>query len=342
VICSIIILAIGENPIRVYGVILQGGFGSGYSLMNTLTRSIPIILTGLGAVIAWRAGYINIGGEGQMILGGFVTTICALYLPVGGPIGMVISLIAGMIAGGAVALFSAWLEKRLAVMILITTLLFNYIIDYIVYYFVAFPFKDPSNGGIAIKTYVIDKSLWLSKIGNVRGSLFHSGFIIALAVFAVVLFIIKKTAFGYESKMTGLNPSFARYGGVRSAKIMFLTMFLSGAIAALGGGVEVLGVKHLYMQNMFTSTAFAWTGLMAALIGGLNPVGTVISSIVLAGIQTGGTMLEHKTSIPLDISFVIQSVITLMISAKIYDRLLHIMKAKRAFKSVKRGHTHGV
>lgn len=325
---AIIILAMGESIFEIYGAMFQGGFGTSFYFLATLTRAIPIILCGLGAAFAWRAGYINIGGEGQLIFGGFVTAVSALYLPFRGVIGAVIAIALGMLAGGLYALLAAWLDDRFGVILVISTLMFNYIANYITYYFVSFPLKDNTGDGLVAKTLTIDKSMWIPRLGIVKGSTFHYGFFLAILVMVIILFIIKKTTFGYESRMGGLNKCFAEYGGVKRTKVMFITMFCSGAICAFGGSIEVLGLKHVYMHDMLRSPSYAWTGLMAALIANLNPIGTVICAIFLAGIQTGGAAIERSTNVPLEITMVIQAVITLLVSAKLLNHAIKVRKVK--------------
>ena len=334
---AVFILITGENVIEVYITMFKGGFGNTYFLLATLTRSIPIILCGLGAGFAWRAGYINIGGEGQMIVGGFMTAVAALYLPVSGPLGTIVIIMVGILSGGLYAVLAAWLDDRFGVLLLISTLMLNYIANHITHYFVAYPLKDNSVDGIAAKTAQIDKTLWLTRLNWAKGTTFHTGFFIAILVAVLVVFITRKTIFGYESKMSGLNSNFARYGGVKRRKVMYLTMLGSGALCALGGALEVVGLKHLYMQDMLKSPSYAWTGLMAALISNLNPVGTVITSIFLAGLQTGGTGLERNSNVPLEITAVIQAVITLLVSAKLLARFMNARKQKKEAKKVEGG-----
>ena len=327
---AVVILLTGESVVEVYAAMFRGGFGTTFYLLSTLTRATPIIFAALGAAMAWRAAYYNIGGEGQMVVGAFCATVSALYLPISGFLGMLIALVIGTVCGGLYGLLAAWLNNKFNVVLVICTLMFNYVANYIVYYFVSYPLKDNTGDGLVAKTLTIDKSMWISRLGWVKGSPFHWGFFIAIAVTIFIIFLTKKTVFGYESRMSGLNRSFAEYGGVKRSRIMYLTMFLSGALCGMGGAVEALGLKHLYMHDMIVSPQYAWTGLMAALIADLNPVGIVVCSIFLAGIQTGGAALERTTNVPLQLTMVIQSVITLFVSAKMLARYLKNRKSKRA------------
>lgn len=324
---AVVLLAIGEDAASIFGKMLKGGFGSAYYFMATLTRSVPIILCGLAAIVSWRAGFYNIGGEGQLVVGGFVATLSALFLPLQGIAGIVASMLAAMLAAGAYALFAAWLRSRFGAVLVITTLMFNYIANFITFYFVAFPLKDNSGDGIVARTVLIDKSLWLPRL--VKGSTFNLSFPITIAVALLVLFVIRRTSFGYESRMGGLNPRFAVFGGVRLGRVMLATMFLSGALAGFGGALEVLGLRRYYMHAMLSSPGYAWTGLMAALISNLNPVGTVITSIFLAGIQTGGGAVERATDVPLEITMVIQASMTIMVSSNLLGNWISGKRAAR-------------
>ena len=117
---------------------------------------------------------------------------------------------------------------------------------------------------------------------------------------------------------------------MKRAKIMYLTMFLSGAVGALAGGVEVIGLKYRYIDNMLTSGNYAWTGLQSALIANLNPIGMFFISIFLAGLQQGGSALQRKVGLPLEISTIIQCSITLFVSIKITWNFIKKKKMKKA------------
>lgn len=312
---AIVILISKENPIEIYKQLFNKSFFQSYYLMQTLTRSTPIIICALATAAAWRAGYINIGVEGQMIIGSFVATVCAIYIP--GPPGliMIISIVLGMIAGALYAMIAAILNIKYKVSIIISTLMMNYIANFITSYFLSYPLKDPSGDGLASQTIMIDEGMRFMKLST--RSTFNIGFIIAILATIFFIYLSNKTVFGYESKMTGFNPQFAQYGGVKHKNTMLKTMALSGAFAALAGIVEIYGVKFRMMDGMFTSTSYAWTGLMSALIAALNPVGMFFSSIFLSGLQVGGQSIQRSSNVPLQMATVIQSCITLFVSVKL-------------------------
>lgn len=312
---ALVILISKENPIEVYGQLFEKSFFKSYYLMQTLTRATPIIICAIAIAAAWRAGYINIGVEGQMVFGSFAATVTALYFP--GPtfLVLIVSIIVGMGAGAFYAMIAAILNIKYGASIIIPTLMMNYIANYTTAYFVNFPLKDKVGDGLASQTAMIDEGLKFMKLSS-RTS-FNVGFIIAIVIVIGFVFLSKKTIFGYESKMTGLNSNFAQYGGVKQNNVMLKTMALSGAIAAMAGITEIYGVKFRFAEAMFSSTGYAWTGLMAALISNLNPIGIFFVSIFLSGLQVGGQSIQRSSNVPLQMSTVIQSSITLFVSAKV-------------------------
>lgn len=326
---AFVILIAGENPLYVYKQMFEKSFFNLYYLMQTLTRSVPITVCALAIIMAWRAGYINLGVEGQMIFGAFIGTVIAIYVPAPTPIVILLSVLGGMAAGALLSVFSAFIYDKFNVSIVISTLMMNYIASYITSYFITFPLRDPANA-IAIQSVEIPEALRLPRL--VEGNTFNWSFIITIVLVFLVMFITRKTKFGYESKMTGLNPTFAKYGGVKQRKVMYMTMALSGALAATAGMLEIYGVKFRFIDGMFTSTSYAWTGLMAALISALHPVGAFVMSMFLSGLQVGGQAIQRTTNIPLQVATLIQSTITLFVSVKLIMKFRSKRKKDSAAK----------
>ena len=315
-----VILACGHNPIEVYKEMFEKSFFKPYYLFSTLTRATPIIICAMAVGMSWRAGYINLGVEGQMVTGTLVATVVALFMP-GPPILVaIIAWLAGMAAGALYALLPSVLTWKFNVSMVITTLMLNYVANYIASYFVTYPLKDTSGDGLALQTPEIAAEMRLPRLSST--STFNAGFIVAILVVVFMVFITRKTVFGYESKMGGFNPSFARYGGTKQVRVMLITMALAGAIASMAGSAEVFGLKYRYADGMLSSTSYAWTGLQAALIAGLDPVGMFFVSIFLSGLQIGGSAIQRSLGIPLEIATIIQCCITLFVSVKLVIRFV--------------------
>jgi general nucleoside transport system permease protein len=309
------ILVTGENPLTVYAAMFKGAFGGKYYLLTTLTRATPIIICGLGAAIAWSSNYMGIGGEGQMIVGGFASAVIGLNAPGPAWFRIVCAVVGAMLAGGSLSLISAWLLDKFKMSLAISTLMFNYSAQFIVMHFTANVFQDTTGDAKLTQTLKLAEDMRLPRVFEGYG--LHFGFIIAVLLVVAIWFLMNRTAFGYESRMSGFNVNFCNYGGISSKKVMYGMLALSGVLCALAGVGEVFGTQYRYVHNTYVSASYAWVGLNAALISGYNPIGILITSIVLAGIQTGGAAIARSTSVPLEISSIIQGCITLFISAKI-------------------------
>jgi general nucleoside transport system permease protein len=309
------ILVTGENPFTVYAAMFKGAFGGKYYVLTTLARATPIIICGLGAAIAWSSNYMGIGGEGQMIVGGFSCAVLGLNVPGPAWFKILCAVLGAMVAGGTLSLISAWLLDKFRMSLAISTLMFNYAAQFIIMHFTANVFQDTTGDAKLTQTLKLAENMRLPKI--FEGYSLHLGFILAILLVIAVWFLMNRTSFGYESRMSGFNVNFCNYGGISSKKVMYGMLALSGVLCALAGVGEVLGTQYRYVHNTYVSASYAWIGLNAALISGYNPIGILITSIVLAGIQTGGAAIARSTTVPLEISSIIQGCITLFISAKI-------------------------
>ena len=312
---AIAISIVGEPVLATYKEMWNGAFGNFYFTTSTLARATPILLIGLGVALAFRAGVFNLGAEGQMVLGGVSAALAALYVPGPGIVKIFAAILAGVLAGGLWSLLAGWMEAKFKVQLLISTLLLNYVAVLFASYLVAVPFQDKSGSAALAQTPMIDQSAWLPKLFS--GMSLHLGFVIGIITAVVMYLIFKLTSTGYEVKMLGLNPFFASYGGVNKTKVLLYSMFVSGGLSGLAGTVEVLGSQYRFVDGALSVPGYAWTGVMATLLANSNPLGTVVTAILLAALQTGAMGMERNTEVPLEIASVIQSVLILFVSAKI-------------------------
>ncbi|MFD0670427.1 ABC transporter permease [Cohnella sp. GCM10027633] len=311
---SIAILVAGGSVTETYSEMWKGAFGSFYFFASTLSRATPVILIGMGAVMAFRSGFFNLGAEGQMVLGGLSAALVGVYLPGPGWLVCIAAIVAGILAGGLWSAMAGYFDVKFRVNLLITTLLLNYIASLLAGYMVAYPFKDKTGSAAMAQSEMLDAGIWLPKL--FKGTAAHAGLIIAVLAVIVIFVYLSRSVSGYEARMLGGNPLFAVYGGIKRTSLMLATMFASGGLAGLAGASEVLGSQYRYIDNAFSSADYAWTGIMAALLANANPIGTAIAAFFLAALQTGGMGVELNTDVPLEIGAVIQAVLILFITVK--------------------------
>lgn len=316
VVGAVAIVAAGESPFLAYAELLRGAFGTTANLGATLTRSVPIVLTGLGIGFAFRAGLFNIGAEGQMIMGALAAAVVATTL-VGLPPALLLALAvgAGCLLAALWALLAGVWQARWGAPLVITTLLLNFVAALLASYLVSHPLRDVAGGGALAQTAMIPAEIRLPVIWS--GTRLHLGVFVILLLPLAIAWLQRRTVLGYGMRMAGLNPRFAEYGGVPMQRMILLTMLVSGAIAGLAGVIEVLGINFRYIDNMVTAPGFAWSGLVAALLALTNPLATVVAGLFLAALEVGAAGMQRNTAVPLQLVDVVQAVIIVLIAARI-------------------------
>jgi simple sugar transport system permease protein len=308
---GVIMVLTGHNPLQAYWAMLEGAVG-GQNLPATLSRAAPIVGMGLAAAIAFRAGFFNLGGEGQLVLGGLTTALVTIYLPLPALLLLPAAFIAAAIVAGVYAWLAAFFQFRFNAPLLISTLLLNYPARFFASYLVTHPFRDVPSG--MPQTYLVPLAVNLPPLS--QDDRLHAGLFITLALVLIAAFVINRTVVGYEIRMAGLNANFVRYGGVDLRRLGYRVMFVSGAIAGIVGAIEVLGVHQRYIDDALTSPLYAWVGLMTALLSGSNPLGVLVAGLFFSAVQTGGFALERATEVPRELSRVLQALIILLVAAR--------------------------
>lgn len=342
---AIIIGLSGKDILNSYGIMFKGAFGDGYYLSATLQRSTALIMGGLAVCIAWRSGYEAMGGEGQMIFGALVSALIAYYMPGPGLVKILAGLIGASLVGAVYSVLSGWLWEKFGVTFIISTLMLNYIANYIASYLTTYVVKDPQARDInSIQTGKLIEEARFGKVSGLfqsdglkqsaLGLYFkdfnvHWGFFFSLICAVLVYILLKKTKFGYQSKMNGLNSRFALYGGINAHSMLYLVMILSGIAAGLGGAFEVYGSKYRYIDQMIFSTGYAWSGMVGALLANFDPFGTVLACILLAGLNTGGSAMQRSAGIPVETVNMLEGIIMLLMSVKLLHLIVIRHKVRR-------------
>lgn len=308
-----IIGATGVSPLFAFGEMWSGVFNA-FGLRGTLSRMIPIVGMGIAVGISFRAGIINLGVEGSMVLGGLAGTLVAIYVPGPGAIVVPLAVAAGGLIGAAWGTISALGQTRLQLPILISSLLLNYPARAIASYLVRFPFADPTV--TSASTVQVPRA---HRIGHFPGGLSVS--LVAVLVLVLAVWIYNnRSVWGYETRMSGLNPLFARYGGVQVNRQTVRVMALSGAIAGAVGTHLVIGDVGRFLDGDLVRTGFAWTGLLVALLAGFRPDAILIAGAFFAALQVGGSAMQRNADVSEQISQVIQAIVIVALASRIVLR----------------------
>lgn len=277
----------GRDPLAIYIEMFSWAFGTSYGLSETVVKSIPLMLAGLGVALAFRMQLWNIGGEGQLFMGAFAATWVALNFP-DQPAWLLLPVMffVSALAGGVWGLLPAIPRAYWGVNEIITTLMLNYVailwVDYLVYG----PWRDPAGFNFPL-TAKFSAGAVLPTLGDSR---IHIGLLFGLVIAVVLWVVFSRTKWGYEIRVIGDSPGAARYAGISIPRNILLVMFISGAICGLVGMTETAGVMHRLQPGF--SPGYGYTAIIIASLAKLNPMAVVLVAFLFGGLQVGGFMIQ--------------------------------------------------
>lgn len=333
---GILFMLAGGNPITAYTVMFTEPLKGVFGISELLVRAAPLMLVALGIAIAFRSGILNIGGEGQILMGAVAGAFIALTFPtlpkiVLLPMVFIAAFLAGAIWGG----IAGWLKAYLGVNEILSTVMLNYIAIQIYTYLLRGPLIDPQElaygTGIA-QTAQISRAAWLDRL--IPGMRLHTGLIFAIIVAIVVYLLLWRTTLGYRMRTCGAEAKAARYAGMKVEHYLLLAMCLSGGLAGLAGAVELTGVHRRGLEAL--SAGYGFSGIVVALFGGLHPLGIIPASALFGLLIVGSDMMQRAVAIPAHIVLAIQGLIILaVVSVELFikhpgirDRILRSIRAK--------------
>ena len=316
---GLLVLWAGAPVARTYGLLLQGGFGTVFAWSETLTRAIPLCMTGLAAAVAFRARLYNIGGEGQLYAGALAA------VAVGGlhggsgfdlppPLLFVGMMAAAALAGALLLLAPALMKSRLGVDEVVTTLLLNFMVLLLVSALLDGPMKDPTAMGWP-QSVALNPELELAR--PVERTRIHTGLLWAVSLAVVLWLLLRSTVFGFELRAVGANARAAAFAGVRVGRTVALVSLLSGGLAGLAGAIEVAGRTGYVTLDM--SPGYGYSGIVIAMLAGLHPLGVLAAAVFVAGIQVGADSMSRSIAVPTYIADVIvaTSLIAILVATQL-------------------------
>jgi len=325
-VAGLLILGVGVSPFQAYAAMLKGAFGNAYAIGTSLNKATPLILTGMGVIIAFRGGLFNVGGEGQICMGGFAAAVAGIYIT-GLPIyiHIPVAFLAAFLAGAIWSMIAGYLYSKYNVNLLITTIMMNYIATYIINIMVKGPIQEPP--GYFVQSKQLLESAWLPILG--QATRLHSGIYLALASAIIFHIVLWNMPFGYEIRAIGENIIAARHAGMKVMRDQLLIMFISGGLAGLAGAVEIMGAQYRLRPNFLMN--FGYDAIAVALLGQLQPLATIISGILFGALRAGAGTMQRTINLPMSLVFVVQGIVIMfVVGSSILMRLPRYLAKKEA------------
>ncbi len=312
VVGAVFIAITGKNPLKVYAFLIKQSFFSTTGILNTLASATPIIMTGLGIAICFKAGMYNMGIEGQMYMGAFFAAYLGFTLTGLPPlIHITICILGGMLVGMLYSIIPAVLKARFHVDEMVVTMMLNYVAQIFTKYLTNGPFYGYTGFPA---TEFIEESAKLPRFYSKVA--FTPAFLIALACVAVFVVIYKKMKLGYEIEAMGKQIYFADSVGMRVDKKIFIIFLVAGAVSGIAGATEVLGVHYRFISGFSANPGLGWDGMLVALLAANDPIGVVFAAILFGSLKYGGTTLQTFMGVSNDTIGIIQAALILFLSVR--------------------------
>ncbi len=304
---AVMLLALGANPISGYAALLDGAFGGWDQLADTAIKATPLLLVGVGICIAFRAGVINIGGEGQIIAGAVASTVVAL-LP--------LVMIGGAIGGGIWGAIPGALKAYAGVNEILSTIMMNIIAAQLLSFLLQDWLTDQAAGAIKIQqTERLSPNADLPLLPG--GTRLHLGVLVGIGVAVLGYVLLFRSALGVRLRAVGHNPDASKYAGIPVKRSIVQAMAFSGACAGIAGAVLVFGSESNRLiadggASGFTQSA-GFNGIVAALFGGLHPLATIPASFFFGGMLTGGIALQQELQVPAALIVALNGIVVIFV-----------------------------
>ncbi len=296
---ALLVVTAGAPVGQTFALLVQGAAGSVFAASETLTRAIPLVLTGLSAAVAFRARLFNIGAEGQLYAGALAAVaVGGQYTEPGlsdlaPAVQFALMLLSACAAGALLLLGPALAKSRLGVDEVVTTLLLNFIVLLGVSALLDGPMKDPTAMGWPQSVALLE-SMELGKL--VPQTRLHTGLIAALVLPVLLWWLMQHTTLGFDIRATGANARAAAFVGVRVPRTIVLTACISGALAGLAGAIEVAGRTSYVTLDM--SPGYGYSGIVIAMLAALHPLGVLLSAVFVAAILVGADSMSRAIAVP--------------------------------------------
>ncbi|VDA99516.1 hypothetical protein S1OALGB6SA_584 [Olavius algarvensis spirochete endosymbiont] len=307
-VCAILIRSFGYSPLSVYKGIIIGAAGNMRSLLQTLSESTVLILTGLSFAVAFKAGLINIGAEGQLYMGAVFGSLVGLYLPLPGIIHKATVILVAAAAGGAWAALAGYLKVKFNAHEVITTIMLNTIAANFCSYLVNYPLR--ASEAIAQSDRLLETAI-IPRFS--AQSQFNPTFFLALILVIIVYIIVHHTVFGYEMRVTGRNRNAGLAGGINVNRMIIASMALSGAVAGCAGSFHIMAINTRLIDGF--STGFGFAGVAVSALAGGNILPIIFSGILFGVFKNGALVVQRISRIPSDFIQILQALVIIFVAA---------------------------
>lgn len=296
---GLVMLVFDLDPVKIYTEIVKGSLGTEMRIKQTIIKAIPLVITSLGILVAFKMKFWNIGGEGQIVMGAMAASYVALnYGETPKPVLLLLMVVAAMVTGGLWAFIPAFFKAKMGTNETIFTLMMNYIAIKFVTYLQYGPWKDPGAQGFPKIAQFGDNAV----LPNIFGV--HAGWLIALILVAIIYVFMNHTKKGYEITVVGESLETARYAGMNIKSIILTAMLISGGICGLTGMIQSSAIERTLTFGI--SSGYGFTAIITAWLARLNAIAVLVVCILFAMLIQGGAYLQIAMNVSESVASLVQ------------------------------------
>ncbi|MEF9934394.1 MAG: ABC transporter permease [Clostridium sp.] len=329
VLAIVLIALVSDDPAEALNKFLLGPLASFKRFANVIEMAIPFIFTGLAVCIMFQAKQFNMIAEGGFFIGGVAAAF--IGIKIGAPMGIhpVIAILAGGFIGGLAGLIPGFLKAKYKADEFVSSLMLNYVLLYIGLFILNYVLRDESAGSVA--SHILADTSRLPVV--IPGTRLHFGLILAIVAIILTYVYLYRTKWGYSIRMTGLNSNFAEYSGINTAKVIIYSQIIGGALAGIGGSIEILGMHDRFQWQALPGIGF--DGILVAILARNNPLFVPIGAIFLAYLRVGADIMSRSSDVPSEVIIVIQAIMIMLIAAQRFlEKYRHKMIVKDSTKNL--------
>lgn len=309
-IAFLIIFIVSDKPGEAISIFLTGPVSSLRRIGSIITTAIPIIFTGLAVCIMFQANMMNMGAEGSFFLGAFAAAAITTKINFSGILAIIVPMLVSVLVGAFLCAIPAFMKAWLDASEMVSSLMLNYASLYFGLYLLNSNLRDQSFGALA--THKIPQNARLSNL--VARTSIHSGLILAIVFVFMCYMFLYKTKTGFKIRAYGQNSKFAQYAGISASSMIMISQLLGGALAGLGGYVEIMG---MYDRFQWTSLpGYGWDGIMLAILARNKPQYIPLAAVFLAYLKVGASSMAISTDVPSEIITVMQAIMIMLVTAQ--------------------------
>ena len=319
VIIAVIVLSVSGNPMNALNKLFLGPAATPRSFIDVLSYMIPLVFTGLAMNIALKSGLFNMGADGSFYMGAVVSSIMAVLWTLPGGLFQLVIVILAALLGGCINIIPALIRRYMGANEVVISLMFNFVFFFFGLFLMQRTVLDTTTGNQSLP---FNEAAKIPKV--FPQYTLHWGIVVMLAMVAVMYFIVERSNFGYQLRITGLNRNFARYSGVKVGVIVLVSQFIGGMLAGMGGSIQMLGMFNRFNWNL--QVMYVWDGMLVNILAGGKPAYVPVAAFFLSYLRIGADVMARNSDVDSTLISIIQGVIILLVSS---ERFLYGMKRRR-------------